>query len=68
MIDFSRKVQTVDGQEVLIVTTEGPAPFYPVVGYILTHEGEMIITDWTADGLYMATGWVHGNNLVNADE
>lgn len=68
MIDFSRKIQTVDGEEVVIVTLEGPAPFYPVVGYIVTKSGEMVITDWTEDGLYMMSGWGHGNNLVNVEE
>lgn len=65
MVDFSRKVQTVDGEDVVIVTLDGPAPFYPVVGYIVTKSGEMIITDWTADGMYMMNGWGHGNDLVN---
>lgn len=68
MIDWNRKVTTRVGHEVHIVSTDGPAPYYPVVGYIITPDGEMLITDWTKEGQYMRNGWVANNDLVNADE
>jgi len=48
-IDFSKPVETGNGEDVVILSTDGPNEEYPVVGYV---EGELAITTWTKEGVH----------------
>lgn len=52
-IDFTKPVQTKDGQPARILCTDAPDREYPVVGYI---GGDSYPSRWTADGRFLSKG------------
>lgn len=65
MIDFSKPVQTKEGKEVRIYTTEGMGK-YPVVGQVKYIDGDWLAVRWTLSGENQAMGG--GYSLINVPE
>lgn len=63
-IDFTKPVQTRDGQPVTILTTKREHALYPVVGMV---NGDEVLV-FTAKGCLFNNGMEHDLDLVNVQE
>ncbi len=66
-IDFDKPVQTRDGREVRIYTTEGKTKNYPVIGE-LRSDGCWHIRTWTSGGRAAVGLKDEGGDLINVPE
>ena len=54
-LDFSKPVQTRDGQPVRILCTDRKGTSYPVIGLVLVSDHREDVSSWTAGGVYSLT-------------
>lgn len=64
MIDFTKPVQTRDGDSVEIIKTDGRHPFQ-IVGYLKGYNWPVA---WSVDGSYRGDGRTSRKDLINVPE
>ncbi|MBB6253037.1 hypothetical protein [Nitrospirillum iridis] len=65
MLDFTKPVQTRDGREVVILSTEAPG-ICPIVGYL---KGEMTLRRWCRGGSYVVDAYAeHPMDLIQVPQ
>lgn len=67
-LDFSKPIQTRDGQTVRILCTDRKHPKYPIIGAITRTDGMEVAEYWTTDGCIYASSKNSSLDLIQAPQ
>jgi len=65
-LDLERPIQTVNGNEVRILTTKGADKEYPMVGEVELTEDDWVVSKWKTDGTSISGDTLNITNPIES--